>query len=289
MTVAPPVPAPEETTPDPFTTRLAWLCEAHGEDTSFSVGIGSPVKIRQLPLHSPYAAEFHGGTCWTCGQILAHYIAHELAPHMSPSCRAVELGCGVAALPSIAAVRSNASVLATDLADVIEITKLNARSNEIDMRTAALDWTQGHHPELLGCFDLVLAADVLSDASCHYSLLLQLETMADVGGAAVFVAERTRPGQTTFFEDFLPEAGWACRLVDADAALLAMEAPTTYSETFGVWLCWRAEEDTGGHSKDPAARENGYFWHNLAKSGLTGEKPPRAPSESASEETVESW
>ena len=73
----------------------------------------------------------------------------------------VELGCGLA-VPSIAAARAGADVLATDSdAEALELVAQNASANDVQVETAAVDWA---HPDELvsrGPFDLVLAADVL--------------------------------------------------------------------------------------------------------------------------------
>ena len=80
--------------------------------------------------------------------------------------RVVELGCGLA-VPSIAAARAGAAVLATDAcAEALELVARNALANGVRIETATVDWAQPG--ELVGRapFDLVLAADVLyEDAS----------------------------------------------------------------------------------------------------------------------------
>lgn len=112
----------------------------------------------------------------------------------------VELGCGLA-VPSIAAARAGARVLATDSApEALALAARNAAANGAQIETATVDWNQ---PEALverAPFDLVVAADVLyerSGAALLLSLLPRLAPealIADPGrtSAAAFVEEADR-------------------------------------------------------------------------------------------------
>src|SRR4051812_39345718 len=54
--------------------------------------------------------------------------------------RVVELGCGLA-VPSIAAARSGATVLATDGSpEALELAERNARENGVSIETTRVDW-----------------------------------------------------------------------------------------------------------------------------------------------------
>jgi predicted nicotinamide N-methyase len=92
--------------------------------------------------------------------------------------RVVELGCGLA-VPSIAAARAGAAVLATDeSAEALSLVARNARANGVRVETAAVDWTEPG--ELVGRapFDLVLAADVLYERASVAPLLALLPRLA---------------------------------------------------------------------------------------------------------------
>jgi predicted nicotinamide N-methyase len=102
--------------------------------------------------------------------------------------RVVELGCGLA-VPSIAAARAGASVLATDVStEALALAKRNARANGVRIETAALDWAdpgavaaRAPSVELLAGrdrFDLVLAADVLYERPAVAALLDLLPRLA---------------------------------------------------------------------------------------------------------------
>jgi predicted nicotinamide N-methyase len=94
---------------------------------------------------------------WRSGVALARAVARlDLAGR-----RVVELGCGLG-LPSLAAARRGAAVLATDAyPEPLELLARNAAANGVEVATAIADW---HFPDALlarGPFDLALASDVL--------------------------------------------------------------------------------------------------------------------------------
>src|SRR5215208_1485091 len=69
-------------------------------------------------------------------------LARELDGVAVRGLRVVELGCGLA-VPSIAAARGGATVLATDAcAEALPLAARNARLNEVHMKTATVDWTR---------------------------------------------------------------------------------------------------------------------------------------------------
>jgi predicted nicotinamide N-methyase len=113
--------------------------------------------------------------------------------------RVVELGCGLA-VPSIAAARGGASVLATDhCVEALVLADRNARENRVRVETAIGDWTA---PEALverGPFDLVLASDVLYERSAVAALLSLLPRL----GPRAWIADPGRPAA----EAFIVEAG----------------------------------------------------------------------------------
>jgi predicted nicotinamide N-methyase len=75
--------------------------------------------------------------------------------------RVVELGCGLG-LPSLAAARAGADVLATDIdPEALSLVGRNAQANGLALETAVVDWA---HPEQLleqAPFDFVIGADLL--------------------------------------------------------------------------------------------------------------------------------
>ena len=95
---------------------------------------------------------------WPSGRVLAETVAAEPPP---PATRVLELGCGLA-LPSIAAARAGAQVLATDGAsDAVAFAAHSFALNEVEAEVALVDWaSQGEALAERGPWDLVLAADV---------------------------------------------------------------------------------------------------------------------------------
>jgi predicted nicotinamide N-methyase len=111
--------------------------------------------------------------------------------------RVVELGCGLA-LPSLAAARAGASVLATDSdPDALELVERNARANGVRVETATADWAD--RGELLrhAPFDLILAADVLYERASVARLLSLLPRLAP----EAWLADPGRPAAEPFLEE----------------------------------------------------------------------------------------
>jgi predicted nicotinamide N-methyase len=107
--------------------------------------------------------------------------------------RVVELGCGLA-VPSIAAARAGASVLATDASrEALALAKRNARENGVRIETSMFDWGA---PSKLAPFDLVLAADVLYERASVAPLLSLLPRLAP----EAWVADPGRPAAGAFLE-----------------------------------------------------------------------------------------
>jgi predicted nicotinamide N-methyase len=129
---------------------------------------------------------------WRSGVALARELDGEALGRR----RVVELGCGLA-LPSIAAARAGADVLATDASDeALELVARNARANGVSVETAAVDWSQ---PDALvgrAPFDLVLAADVLYERE-NVALLLELLPRL---APEVWLADPGRPAAAAFIE-----------------------------------------------------------------------------------------
>jgi len=123
-------------------------------------------------------------------------LAHELEELPLRGRRVVELGCGLA-LPSIAAARGGAEVLATDAcAEPLVLAARNASANGIRLETARVDWA--HPGELVtrAPFDLVLAADVLYERTSVAPLLSLLPRLAP----EVLLADPGRPAAGAFVE-----------------------------------------------------------------------------------------
>lgn len=108
----------------------------------------------------------------------------------------VELGCGLGA-PSLAAARAGADVLATDdSAEALALVRRNSRANDVEVKTAAIDWTQPDELVERAPFDLVLASDVLYERSNVGPLLVLLPRLAP----EVWLAEPGRPAAGAFLD-----------------------------------------------------------------------------------------
>jgi predicted nicotinamide N-methyase len=111
--------------------------------------------------------------------------------------RVVELGCGLA-LPSIAAARAGAAVLATDAAaEALALVERDAEANGVGVETAAVGWAEPDALVRRAQFDLVLAADVLYEDASVDPLLSLLPRLAP----EAWLAEPGRPAAAAFIEE----------------------------------------------------------------------------------------
>ena len=109
--------------------------------------------------------------------------------------RVVELGCGLA-IPSIAAARGGAEVIATDGdIDALAVVRRNAEENSVEVETAAVDWADPNELVERGPFDFALASDVLYERPGVGMLLNLLPRLAPVA----WVADPGRPAAEAFF------------------------------------------------------------------------------------------
>jgi len=142
---------------------------------------------------------------WPSGHVLAQAVA---ARGGLGGARVLELGCGLA-LPSVAAARAGADVLATDVSpDATVFAAHDLALNDVTGATAAVDWRDDGALAAQGPFDLVLAADVLYTRENVESLLRVLPELL-AGGGEAWVADPGRTGASTF----LPFARRTLRLL----------------------------------------------------------------------------
>jgi predicted nicotinamide N-methyase len=111
--------------------------------------------------------------------------------------RVVELGCGLG-VPSIAAARAGAHVLATDAStEALELVARNAEANQVHLETATFDWAEPGGLAERAPFDLVLASDVLYERASVALLLSLLPRLAP----EACVADPDRPPAGAFAEE----------------------------------------------------------------------------------------
>lgn len=123
-------------------------------------------------------------------------LARELDEPALRGRRVVELGCGLG-VPSLAAARAGASVLATDAeADALELVARNARENELRVETMRVDWSEPEELLRRTPFDLVLAADLLYERQSVAALLWLLPRLAP----DAWLADPGRPASAAFLE-----------------------------------------------------------------------------------------
>ena len=123
-------------------------------------------------------------------------LARELDGEDLDGARVVELGCGLA-VPSFAAARAAAEVLATDWeGDALALVAQNAAANDVQVETAAVDWAEPDELMERAPFDVVLAADVLYERANVALLLKLLPRLAP----EAWLADPGRPAAAAFLE-----------------------------------------------------------------------------------------
>jgi predicted nicotinamide N-methyase len=111
--------------------------------------------------------------------------------------RVVELGCGLA-VPSIAAARAGATVLATDAcAEALSLAERNAGVNDVQIETARVDWAEPDELARKAPFDVAVAADVLYERGSLDLLLSLLPRLAP----EAWIADPGRPAADAFLEE----------------------------------------------------------------------------------------
>ena len=112
-------------------------------------------------------------------------VARELAAEELGGRRVIELGCGLG-LPSLAAARAGAEVLATDTdPEALALLERNAGANGIRLEVVQADW---HFPDALvelAPFDLAIGSDIIylpSGADTMLELLPLLAPEAWIAG-----------------------------------------------------------------------------------------------------------
>lgn len=110
--------------------------------------------------------------------------------------RVVELGCGLG-VPSLAAARAGADVLATDIdIEALSLVERNAQANGLTVETAIVDWA---HPQPLvqrAPFDLVIASDLLYEDTA----VDHLRTLMPQLAPQAWLADPGRPTADAFLD-----------------------------------------------------------------------------------------
>jgi predicted nicotinamide N-methyase len=150
---------------------------------SGELGLLQPQESAELPDSGPVEwapIAPYWSVLWRSGVVLAR----ELDEVDLGGRRLVELGCGLG-VPSIAAARAGAEVLATDAcAEALELVRRNSQANGVLVETGTVNWAAPDELASRAPFDLVLAADVLYEEASVAPLLSLLPQLAPVAWVA---------------------------------------------------------------------------------------------------------
>lgn len=126
-------------------------------------------------------------------------LARELDGMDLAGLRVVELGCGLG-VPSIAAARGGAEVLATDESpEALALLARNAEADGVRIETAMVDWADPDELVARAPFDLALASDVLYEPAGVPPLVALLPRLAP----RALLADPGRPAAAAVLEEVL--------------------------------------------------------------------------------------
>ena len=157
----------------------------------------------------PYWADL-----WPSAKSLARYLLDysPAACHESGAARAIELGCGAAALASLALALRGWDVLATDYEQAaLDLAAHNAEHNGSRLRTLLLDWR--NPPRDFGRLDLILAADVLYEQRNAVALADAVPALLTPRGRMILADPGRR--YLSEFQARMHQRGWAERELTA--------------------------------------------------------------------------
>jgi predicted nicotinamide N-methyase len=143
-------------------------------------------------------------------------LAHDVSLRSLRGAPTLELGCGLG-LPSIAAARAGARVLATDWSpDAVRATAANAERNGVDVETLECSWAEPAPLVDRAPWPLVLASDVLYERRNVDLLLGLLPRLVDESGLVLLADPGRVPAER--FLAAAPEHGWTVRSVASPRA-----------------------------------------------------------------------
>lgn len=179
-----------------------------------------PDAMLQEAVAGEASGDRHTDPYWGLLWDAAPATARRVLQHSWPAgATALELGCGIG-LVGIAGRLAGLQVTFSDLVpSAVQLSLANARANGCDDCCGlVIDWQA---PPALQ-FDVLLASDVLYDATNHQPLLNTLQVLLKPGGL-VWIGDAGRANAPRFLQ-LARDAGWQVQLSDAEGR--GLTAPT---------------------------------------------------------------
>lgn len=221
---------------------------ASEKSISRTIPIGHNNNLTVDILQSPLSGV--GGLLWTSSEIAAEEVTR-LLKNIGSEDTIVELGCGAAALPSMAAAMIfPATVIATDTDIVIEKTRENIIRNLKDkdlcgiLEVRECDWGENHSDgtvEFSIQATAVIAADVIYAYRNFDALVATISSILKPNGTFILTyAQRDEASERRFFDKLKFDAGIDARIVStyerSGQTLFTMYGTKSPSLDCGIYL-----------------------------------------------------
>ncbi|KAI5083978.1 hypothetical protein GOP47_0000147 [Adiantum capillus-veneris] len=151
-------------------------------------------------IQAPFSIRGFASTVWDSAIVLSKYL--ERWPLLVNGKRCIELGAGCG-LPGItAAYLGAAHVLLTDLSENLPLLNQNVLKHNLvnKVSVAKLEWGQQADLHNIQTYDVILAADIMYDASLTAALLTTVRCIALASTRFFLAYGRNRQAEETFFE-----------------------------------------------------------------------------------------
>ncbi|ETW08061.1 hypothetical protein H310_02428 [Aphanomyces invadans] len=178
------------------------------------------IQDRSACLAEKPIAASHGHLVWDAALVLADYMqqVHAKATTLE-SCRAIELGAGIGLVGMVLAALGCMEVTLTDQPYCIPLLAKNVEANFGDTvsvvrpRVKALQWGQLVDDEMERKMDLIVASDVLYNASVFPDLIHTLDALANPTTQIFLCYEPRIPTQEASFFAQLEAAGFTLQSI----------------------------------------------------------------------------
>jgi predicted nicotinamide N-methyase len=163
-------------------------------------------------LNFPFLDHGVAGVMWQAATVLSRHLTMVEAPTLRGATggnpTVLELGCGSAALGAMSGAALGWNAIATDLGDVLKLTKKTVRRNKEELesnggslKTVPLIWGHELQQNVNQDFDLIVGSDILYRNELHPALLATLSSIAGPSTRVILSFQVRHPEEEADFLD----------------------------------------------------------------------------------------